>query len=98
LNVSLPEGLVRRIDAYAKGAPFEPLGFSGEGCGFRDGAAMMAKPNDNRRCKQIGLDEMFPGVINPFPWMAEMIDLKKEKNSFETRVTEYQTGGVLSWD
>jgi ribonucleoside-diphosphate reductase beta chain len=59
---------------------------------------MMAKPNDNRRCKQIGLDEMFPGVIKPFPWMAEMIDLKKEKNSFETRVTEYQTGGALSWD
>jgi hypothetical protein len=35
---------------------------------------------------------------NPFPWMAEMIDLKKEKNFFETRVTEYQTGGALSWD
>ena len=43
-------------------------------------------------------DEMFPGVTNPFPWMAEMIDLKKEKNFFETRVTEYQTGGALSWD
>jgi ribonucleoside-diphosphate reductase beta chain len=56
------------------------------------------KPNDSRRCQQIGLDEMFPGVTNPFPWMAEMIDLKKEKNFFETRVTEYQTGGALSWD
>ena len=42
--------------------------------------------------------ELFPGVTNPFPWMAEMIDLKKEKNFFETRVTEYQTGGALSWD
>src|SRR5512135_393140 len=52
----------------------------------------------NRRCQQIGLDEMFPGVTNPFPWMAEMIDLKKEKNFFETRVTEYQSGGALSWD
>ena len=30
--------------------------------------------------------------------MAEMIDLKKEKNFFETRVIEYQTGGALSWD
>ena len=50
-----------------------------------------------RHCQQIGLDEMFPGVTNPFPWMAEMIDLKKEKNFFETRVTEYQTGGALSW-
>jgi ribonucleoside-diphosphate reductase beta chain len=52
----------------------------------------------NRRATQIGLDEMFPGAGNPFPWMAEMIDLKKEKNFFETRVTEYQAGGSLSWD
>ncbi|MSQ69084.1 MAG: ribonucleotide-diphosphate reductase subunit beta [Gammaproteobacteria bacterium] len=52
----------------------------------------------NRRCAQIGLPEQFPGVNNPFPWMSEVIDLKKEKNFFETRVTEYQTGGALSWD
>jgi len=52
----------------------------------------------NRRCQQIGLDSLFPGASNPFPWMSEMIDLKKEKNFFETRVTEYQTGGALSWD
>jgi len=52
----------------------------------------------NRRCRQIGLDELFPGAENPFPWMSEMIDLKKEKNFFETRVTEYQTGGALQWE
>lgn len=52
----------------------------------------------NRRCQQIGIDILYPGATNPFPWMAEMIDLKKEKNFFETRVTEYQTGGALSWD
>jgi ribonucleoside-diphosphate reductase beta chain len=52
----------------------------------------------NRRCQQIGLDTLYEGATNPFPWMAEMIDLKKEKNFFETRVTEYQTGGALSWD
>jgi len=52
----------------------------------------------NRRCRQIGVDEVYPGADNPFPWMSEMIDLKKEKNFFETRVTEYQTGGTLSWD
>ena len=39
-----------------------------------------------------------PGGSNPFPWMSEMIDLKKERNFFETRVIEYQTGGALSWD
>ncbi|MCH1549805.1 MAG: hypothetical protein L7T19_01470, partial [Pseudomonadales bacterium] len=27
-----------------------------------------------------------------------IMDLKKEKNFFETRVTDYQTGGALSWD
>jgi ribonucleoside-diphosphate reductase beta chain len=52
----------------------------------------------NRRCSQIGLPEQFPGAKNPFPWMSEVLDLKKEKNFFETRVTEYQTGGALSWD
>jgi len=52
----------------------------------------------NRRCQQIGVDTMFPGASNPFPWMSEMTDLKKERNFFETRVIEYQTGGALSWD
>ena len=52
----------------------------------------------NRRATQIGLDTLFPNEENPFPWMSEMIDLKKERNFFETRVIEYQTGGALSWD
>ena len=52
----------------------------------------------NRRLTQIGLDEEFTGVSNPFPWMSEIIDLRKEKNFFETRVTEYQVGGALNWE
>jgi ribonucleoside-diphosphate reductase beta chain len=52
----------------------------------------------NRRAQQIGLDPLFPNEENPFPWMSEMVDLKKERNFFETRVIEYQTGGALSWD
>ena len=52
----------------------------------------------NRRLAQIGLKEQYPGAKNPFPWMSEIIDLRKEKNFFETRVTEYQVGGALSWD
>ncbi|HEY1149121.1 MAG TPA: ribonucleotide-diphosphate reductase subunit beta [Pseudoduganella sp.] len=52
----------------------------------------------NRRAVQIGLEQLFDQDENPFPWMSEMIDLKKERNFFETRVTEYQTGGALSWD
>jgi len=52
----------------------------------------------NRRATQIGLQELFPNEENPFPWMSEMIDLKKERNFFETRVIDYQTGGALSWE
>ncbi len=52
----------------------------------------------NRRATQIGLAELFPNEENPFPWMSEMIDLKKESNFFEVRVTEYQSGGALSWE
>ncbi len=52
----------------------------------------------NRRLTQIGLSEEFPNATNPFPWMSEIMDLRKEKNFFETRVIEYQTGGALTWD
>jgi ribonucleoside-diphosphate reductase beta chain len=52
----------------------------------------------NRRATQIGLEALFPNEENPFPWMSEMIDLKKERNFFETRVIEYQSGGALTWE
>ena len=52
----------------------------------------------NRRCGQLGLEAVFPAAENPFPWMSEAMDLKKEKNFFETRVIEYQNGGSLRWD
>ena len=52
----------------------------------------------NRRCDQIGIKRIYQDVENPFPWMSEALDLKKEKNFFETRVTEYQAAGALSWD
>ena len=50
----------------------------------------------DRRLEKIGLPIVY-GAENPFPWMSEIIDLRKEKNFFETRVTEYQSG-VLDWD
>ena len=52
----------------------------------------------NRRLTQLGLPEQFDNPTNPFTWMSEIMDLRKEKNFFETRVIEYQTGGALSWD
>jgi len=51
----------------------------------------------NRRASQIGLAPLYPGAGNPFPWMSEMVDLKKEVAFFERRPTEYQTGGALQW-
>lgn len=51
----------------------------------------------NRRLNQLGLDSYYHNEENAFPWMSEMIDIRKEKNFFETRVTEYQVGGNLVW-
>lgn len=51
----------------------------------------------DRRLERIGLSAIYKSS-NPFPWMSETMDLTKEKNFFETRVTEYQSAAVLSWD
>ena len=61
---------------------------------FRDYVQFVA----DRRLERIGLAPQYDGSPNPFPWMSETMDLAKEKNFFETRVTEYQTGGALDWD
>ena len=50
----------------------------------------------DRRLERIGLPVLY-NRANPFPWMSQATDLPKEKNFFETRVTEYQTGS-LEWD
>ncbi|TWU17375.1 Ribonucleoside-diphosphate reductase subunit beta [Novipirellula galeiformis] len=60
---------------------------------FRDYVQHIA----DRRLERIGLPMQY-GSSNPFPWMSETMDLAKEKNFFETRVTEYQSAGSLSWD
>jgi ribonucleoside-diphosphate reductase beta chain len=52
----------------------------------------------NRRARQLGIEEPFPGAEATLPWLDEQANLRKEKNFFETRVTEYQTGGALKWD
>mgnify|MGYP001383811268 CR=1 FL=1 len=60
---------------------------------FREYAQYIA----DRRLERIGLPAQY-GSGNPFPWMAETIDLRKEKNFFESRVTEYRSGASLIWD
>ena len=52
----------------------------------------------NRRAKQLNHQQPFPGAENTLSWLDEQANLRKEKNFFETRVTEYQTGGALHWD
>jgi ribonucleoside-diphosphate reductase beta chain len=50
----------------------------------------------DRRLERVQLPKQY-NVENPFPWMSEAVDLSKEKNFFETRVTEYKVGGQLDW-
>lgn len=59
---------------------------------FRDYVQHIA----DRRFERIGLKAIYRSK-NPFPWMSETIDLGKEKNFFETRVTEYQSASNLTW-
>ncbi|MFC4359138.1 ribonucleotide-diphosphate reductase subunit beta [Halobium salinum] len=76
---------------YAREAcPDEILGMSAEG--FVEYVEYVA----DRRLEQLDLPEQY-GTPNPFPWMSEQVDLNKEKNFFETQVTEYQSGGSLDW-
>ena len=51
----------------------------------------------DRRLERIGLPKIY-SKENPFPWLSQSTDLSKEKNFFETRVTEYRHGGDLVWN
>ena len=71
-------------------------------CLPEDGVGMTQKEfldyvdyNADRRLTSLGLDPLGTVTVNPFPWLDEVIFLKKEKNFFETRVTEYQTSGSV---
>ncbi len=52
----------------------------------------------NRRAKQLKHKAPFPGAEMALPWLDEQANMRKEKNFFETKVTEYQTGAALKWD
>jgi ribonucleoside-diphosphate reductase beta chain len=52
----------------------------------------------NIRANRIGLPPVYPEIKRPpVPWLDEQINLRKEKNFFETRVTEYKSAGMLDW-
>ncbi len=89
--VAMIEKAVELEIAYAQDClPKGILGLNAES--FREYVQHIA----DRRLERIGLPTKY-GARNPFPWMSETIDLGKEKNFFETRVTEYQNGGALAW-
>jgi len=52
----------------------------------------------NRRARQLDMAEPFPGAECRLAWLDEQSNIRKEKNFFETKVTEYQTGAALHWD
>ncbi|HEX4975326.1 MAG TPA: ribonucleotide-diphosphate reductase subunit beta [Pseudomonadales bacterium] len=52
----------------------------------------------NRRARQVNMIEPFPGAECRLSWLDEQATIRKEKNFFETKVTEYQSGGALHWD
>jgi ribonucleoside-diphosphate reductase beta chain len=49
----------------------------------------------DRRLEGVGLPPLNPGIKNPLPWLAELMDIQKEQNFFEGRVTEYQKASAL---
>lgn len=70
--------------------PYGILGLNG------DAVKSYVRHIADRRLEMIHLPTQY-GDENPFPWMSEIMDLKKEKNFFETKVTEYQSAGNLEW-
>jgi ribonucleoside-diphosphate reductase beta chain len=78
--------------AYARDTvPRGMLGLTADAC------AQYLRFVTDRRARQIGLEPLHGERENPFPWMSEAMDLEKEKNFFETRVTDYRSGGTLDW-
>ncbi len=94
LESEIEEMIVKAVEleiAYAQDClPKGILGLNAEL--FREYVQHIA----DRRLERIGMSARY-GSRNPFPWLGETIDLGKEKNFFETRVTEYQSGGALTW-
>ncbi len=95
LKAKITENIKRAVELeYAYTQDSLPRGIMGMNA---DAIHEYLKYIADRRLERIGLAKVY-GSENPFPWMSEMTDLKKEKNFFETRVTEYKSSGSLNWD
>jgi ribonucleoside-diphosphate reductase beta chain len=70
--------------------PVEGVGLSGEDF------ALYIDYIADRRLRGAGIEPLKPGVENSLPWLAELMDVRKEQNFFEGRVTEYQKASALA--
>ena len=51
----------------------------------------------DRRLVSVGLEPLRDVALeNPLPWLAELMDVRREQNFFEGRVTEYQKASSLA--
>jgi ribonucleoside-diphosphate reductase beta chain len=90
LRELMREAVALEQDFIADCLPVEAVGLSREDfCQYIDYIA-------DRRLEGAGLEPLTGGVENPLPWLAELMDVQREQNFFEGRVTEYQKASALA--
>jgi ribonucleoside-diphosphate reductase beta chain len=90
LRELMREAVTLEQDFIADCLPVEAVGLSREDfCRYIDYIA-------DRRLEGAGLEPLTGGVENPLPWLAELMDVQREQNFFEGRVTEYQKASALA--
>jgi len=91
LRELMREGVALEQRFIADCLPVEGVGLSAE-----DFAQYIDHIAD-RRLAGCGLEPLYAAPVeNPLPWLAELMDVRKEQNFFEGRVTEYQKSSSLA--
>lgn len=112
-GIELIDAIREETDAWTEGFEWEIRNLILDAVGLEQRYAREACPDEilgmgpdqfseyveyvaDRRLTQLGMEPEY-GTENPFPWLSEAADLNREKNFFETQVTEYRSGGSLEW-
>ena len=91
LRALMREAVALEQDFIADCLPVQGVGLSGEE--FAQYIDYVA----DRRLTGCGLEPLSARAVeNPLPWLAELMDVRKEQNFFEGRVTEYQRAAALA--
>ena len=90
LRQTMAEGVQLEIDFIRDCLPLPAIGLKPEE--FMEYIRYIS----NRRLQSVGLEPLFPGAQNTLPWLAELMDIRKEQNFFEGRVTEYRKASALT--